>query len=169
MKNSEPDIKLAKKWGEALTPHMPGPDSRGPLKDMAQELCAAHVHIEKQFMQAALASSDLNVCDPRYLCDLHAGFYAHLPPEHLFTHTGAGYTKLPVNPGHLRDIDVSVDGQSRHDPGHQALPELLETFGMWRVVPGDLKALFTPRRTNCCGPYLCAALWPAGRRPKFST
>ena len=192
MNNSKPDIKPAKKGGEALTPYMPGPDRRGPLKDMAQEiiaasarlegriapqtaevlgdklrlinsyysnlieghkttipdiesalnktfvrdpekkyaqeLCAAHVHIEKQFMQAALASSDLNVCDPRYLCELHAGFYAHLPPEHLFTHSGAGFTKLTVNPGHLRDVDVSVDGQSRHGPGHQALPELLETF-----------------------------------------
>ena len=192
MNDIKPDIKPAKKGGEALTPYMPGPDRRGLLKDMAQEiiaasarlegriapqtaevlgdklrlinsyysnlieghkttipdiesalnktykrdpekkyaqeLCAAHVQVEKQFMQAALASSNLNVCEPRFLCDLHAGFYAHLPPEHLFTHTGAGFTKLPVNPGHLRDVDVSVDGQSKHGPGNQALPELLETF-----------------------------------------
>lgn len=101
---------------------------RDPEKKYAQELCAAHVQVEKQFMQQALSPPDPNVCDPQFLCDLHAGFYAHLPPEHLFTHTGVGFTKVPVNPGQLRDVDVSVDGQSRHGPSCRALPELLQIF-----------------------------------------
>ena len=192
MNDSEPDTEPAINAGDALTPILPGPDRRGPLKDMAQEivaasarlegriapptaevlgdklrlinsyysnlieghkttipdiesalrndfdrdpekkyaqaLCAAHVEVERQFMRQVLAAPAPNVCHPRFLCDLHAGFYAHLPPEHRFTHTGAGFTEIPVNQGQLRDVDVSVDGQSRHGPPREALAGLLDTF-----------------------------------------
>jgi Fic family protein len=101
---------------------------RDPEKKYAQELCAAHVRVEKQFMQEVATRPGPNVCDAQFLCDLHAAFYAHLPQAHLFTHTGSGFTPFPVNPGQLRDVDVSVDGQSMHGPGSGALPDLLRTF-----------------------------------------
>jgi Fic family protein len=101
---------------------------RDPGKKYAQELCAAHVRVEKQFMQQAASDPSLRVCDPQFLCHLHAAFYAHLPQAHLFTHTGQGFTKFSVNPGQLRDVDVSVDGRSRHGPNCRDLPDLLKTF-----------------------------------------
>lgn len=99
-----------------------------PEKQYAQELCAAHVQVEKQFMQRVAAAPCPNVCDRQFLCDLHAGFYSHLPDAHLYTHTGSGFTRFPVNPGWLRDVDVSVDGRSMHGPNCQFLPELLDEF-----------------------------------------
>ncbi len=192
MNNIDVDMEPAKMAEEALTPYIPRPENRGPLKDMAQEiiaasarlegriapqtaevlgdklrlinsyysnlieghkttipaiesalhntfdrdpekkyaqeLCAAHVQVEKQFMQVALSLPITNVCEPQFLRDLHADFYARLPPEHLFTHTGAGFTQVPVSPGQLRDVDVSVDGQSRHGPRSRDLLGLLATF-----------------------------------------
>ncbi|MFH1983399.1 MAG: Fic family protein [Pseudomonadota bacterium] len=99
-----------------------------PEKQYAQELCAAHVQVEKQFMQRVAAAPCPNVCDRQFLCDLHAGFYSHLPDAHLYTHTGGGFTRFPVNPGRLRDVDVSVDGRSMHGPNCQSLPSLLDEF-----------------------------------------
>lgn len=99
-----------------------------PEKKYAQELCAAHVLVEKQFMQDVASQPVPNVCDQQFLCNLHAGFYSHLPEAHLYTHTGNGFTKFPVNPGKLRDVDVSVDGQSMHGPNCRYLPNLLHTF-----------------------------------------
>lgn len=101
---------------------------RNPDKKYAQELCAAHVQVEKQFMRQAIAQPGLNVCDPAFVCHLHAGFYAHLPEAHRYTHTNDGFTGFAVHPGLLRDVDVSVDGQSRHGPGPKELPGLLEIF-----------------------------------------
>jgi Fic family protein len=99
-----------------------------PEKKYAQELCAAHVQVEKHFMRHIGSQSRPNICDRRFLCDLHAAFYAQLPAAHLFTHTGNGFTHFPVKPGQLRDVDVSVDGRSLHGPHCRDLPELLATF-----------------------------------------
>ncbi|MEJ2156231.1 MAG: Fic family protein, partial [Desulfobacteraceae bacterium] len=94
----------------------------------AQELCAAHVRIEKAFMRTLDSKPHQNICDRQYLCDLHAAFYAHLPEEHLFTHTVDGFTHFPVMPGKLRDVNISVDGHSLHGPHSGDLPELLSSF-----------------------------------------
>lgn len=102
--------------------------SRDPEKKYAQELCAAHVETEKRFMERAHAQQELNICSQRFLSELHAAFYARLPEEHLYTHTGKGFSKAPVNPGQVRDINVSVDGRSLHGPHYQDLPALLKTF-----------------------------------------
>ena len=102
--------------------------NRDPGKKYAQELCAAHVETEKQFMQLVDTTQKLNVCDQKHLSDIHAAFYANLPEEHLYTHTQKGFTEVAVKPGEFRDVNVSVDGQSIHGPDHRDLPLLLQTF-----------------------------------------
>ncbi|MEE4600756.1 MAG: Fic family protein [Desulfobacteraceae bacterium] len=102
--------------------------NRDPEKKYAQELCAAHVETEKQFMQIVDTTQKLNVCDQKLLSDIHAAFYADLPKEHLYTHTQKGFSKAPVLPGEFRDVNVSVDGQSPHGPDYRDLPLLLQAF-----------------------------------------
>ncbi|MBW1833836.1 MAG: Fic family protein [Deltaproteobacteria bacterium] len=62
------------------------------------------------------------------MSEIHAAFYANLPEKHLYTHTPKGFSKAPVNPGQIRDVNVSVDGRSLHGPDYQDLPALLKTF-----------------------------------------
>jgi Fic family protein len=97
-----------------------------PEKKYAQELCAAHVQVERHFMRHLDAGP--NICDRQFLCDLHAAFYSHLPEAHLYTHTAKGFTHFPVMPGQLRDVDVSVDGHSLHGPDCRDLPALFASF-----------------------------------------
>jgi Fic family protein len=99
-----------------------------PENKYAQELCAAHVQVEKHFMRRLGSHPRPNICDRQFLCGLHAAFYAQLPEAHLYTHTGDGFSRFPVNPGQLRDVDVSVDGRSLHGPHRRDLPELLASF-----------------------------------------
>ena len=102
--------------------------SHNPDKKYAQELCAAHVETERRFVQLVEAQKDRNICDQELLSDIHAAFYANLPDEHLYTHSGGGFTKHSVHPGVIRDVSVSVDGRSPHGPDHRDLPALLKTF-----------------------------------------
>jgi Fic family protein len=102
--------------------------NRDPGKKYAQELCAAHVETEKQFMQLVDTTQKLNVCDQKLLSDIHAAFYANLPEKHLYTHTQKGFTEVPVKPGEFRDVNVSVDAQSIHGPDYRDLPLLLQSF-----------------------------------------
>ena len=102
--------------------------SQDPEKKYAQELCAAHVETERRFMELVNASQRLNICNQQFLSEIHAAFYVNLPEEHLFTHTPKGFSKASVNPGQIRDVNVSVDGRSLHGPDYQDLPVLLKTF-----------------------------------------
>jgi Fic family protein len=99
-----------------------------PEKKYAQELCRAHVQVEKKFMRKATASPCASISGRQFLCDLHREFYASLPSAHLFTHTGKGFTDYPVTPGQLRDVNVSVGGKTIHGPDYRCLPELLASF-----------------------------------------
>lgn len=101
---------------------------QNPEKRYAQELCAAHVETEQHFMRLIEAPDDGNICDLKFLSDLHAAFYARLPENHLYTHTDAGFTDIPVNPGRMRDVNVSVDGRTPHGPHFTCLPELMKSF-----------------------------------------
>ena len=102
--------------------------SQDPDKKYAQELCAAHVETERRFVQLVYAQKDRNICERKFLSDIHAAFYANLPEEHLYTHSGGGFTKHPVHPGVIRDVSVSVDGRLPHGPDYRDLPASLETF-----------------------------------------
>ena len=102
--------------------------SQDPEKKYAQELCAAHVETERRFIQLVDAQRERNMCDQQFLSDIHAAFYANLPEEHLYTHAEEGFTRHPVKPGVIRDVNVSVDGQSPHGPDYQDLPALLQAF-----------------------------------------
>lgn len=117
-KTTIPDINMALK----------NKFSQDPEKKYAQELCAAHVETEKRFIEFVNTPQKLNICSQQFLSEIHAAFYANLPEEHLFTHTPKGFSKTPVNPGQIRDINVSVDGRSLHGPRHQDLSALLKTF-----------------------------------------
>lgn len=102
--------------------------SQDPGKKYAQELCAAHVETERRFMELVNTQQKLNVCGQQFLSEIHAAFYANLPEEHLYTHTPKGFSRAPVNPGQIRDVNVSVDNRSLHGPDYQDLPALLKTF-----------------------------------------
>lgn len=99
-----------------------------PEKKYAQELCAAHVEAEKKLMETVLSAQVVNICTPAFLAKIHASFYRFLPKEHRFTHTPAGFTGIPVMPGRLRDVNVSVDDRHPHGPDFTALPELMDRF-----------------------------------------
>ena len=99
-----------------------------PDKKYAQELCAAHVETEKALMGAVSAPEKVNVCAPAFLSRIHAAFYSMLPETHLYTHTENGFTHIPVNPGEIRDVNVSVDGRFAHGPDFEQLPALLDEF-----------------------------------------
>jgi len=102
--------------------------SQDPEKKYAQELCASHVETEKRSMELVNAPQKFNICGQQFLSGIHAAFYANLPEEHLYTHTPKGFSKVPVNPGQIRDVNVSVDGRTLHGPDCQDLPALLKTF-----------------------------------------
>jgi len=99
-----------------------------PEKKYAQELCAAHVETENRFMRMIQEKEPVNICSVEFLSRLHAAFYDNLPEEHRFTHTENGFTDIPVHPGKLRDVDVSVDGRSAHGPTFRDLPPLMDVF-----------------------------------------
>ncbi len=99
-----------------------------PEKQYAQELCAAHVESEKTAMEAVLSEKAPNICDFSFLSELHAAFYGSLPENHRFTHSGGGFTDIPVHPGRMRDVNVSVDGRFVHGPDPSQLPALMARF-----------------------------------------
>jgi hypothetical protein len=48
---------------------------KDPDRKYAQELCAAHVQVEKKHMLQITASQALPISSRQYLCDLHRDFY----------------------------------------------------------------------------------------------
>lgn len=99
-----------------------------PDRRYAQELCAAHVLTERQFMKDLGNHPATDVCTIEFIRRLHEHFYSHLPEEHLSTHHADGFTGIPVMPGQLRDTEVSVDGTTRHGPSALDLPGLMTIF-----------------------------------------
>ncbi|MCF8028289.1 MAG: hypothetical protein K9K81_07985 [Desulfobacteraceae bacterium] len=99
----------------------------GGLKGLAQQLCAAHVETEQAFMAALRTNRASNICSSEFLSKLLAAFYEHLPAEHRFAHTQDGFSDIPVNPGQIRAVNVSVDGRTPHGPGFKELPVLIST------------------------------------------
>lgn len=95
----------------------------------AQELCAAHVLAEKKLMQDMLSDPPVNVCSLAFVGKIHRIFYQNLPQQHQYTHSQGGFTNYHVNPGELRDDNVSLDdGQSAHGPDVGILPEKYREF-----------------------------------------
>jgi Fic family protein len=92
-------------------------------KRYAQELCAAHVRVERELMQEVLARRPENICDFEFVSKIHRRFYEQLPAHHQFTHSLGGFTRHPVMPGTMRDANVSLDGgRTSHGPDAQTLP-----------------------------------------------
>jgi Fic family protein len=99
-----------------------------PEKKYAQQLCAAHVETEKEFMAEVERNRALNISSFQFLSSLHRAFYNRLPQEHRFSHTLEGFSDIPVNPGMLRDVNVSVDGRTAHGPGFDSLFSFMKEF-----------------------------------------
>lgn len=99
-----------------------------PERRYAQELCAAHVLTEREFMAHLEHDPSLEVSSQDVLSRLHATFYSHLPAEHLATHHDGGFPGIPVMPGKLRDREVSVDGRTQHGPSAETLPRQMIIF-----------------------------------------
>ncbi len=98
-------------------------------KRYTQELCAAHVETEREMMHRLRKEEPLNVCRREFICEIHEAFYNRLPPHHQLTHGPEGFTTLSVNPGRLRDVNVSLDnGLSIHGPHVAELSELMDAF-----------------------------------------
>lgn len=95
----------------------------------AQELCAAHVEVEREFMAALDENPPDNICGLDYLGSIHRRFYERLPEHHRYTHHSGGFTDIHVHPGRMRDANVSVDqGQTTHGPDVKELPQKLAEF-----------------------------------------
>ncbi|MFW5722538.1 MAG: Fic family protein [Desulfohalobiaceae bacterium] len=99
-----------------------------PERRYAQELCAAHVRVEQEFMDGLAGRPGLDVCAPGYIRGIHRRFYAFLPGEHHFTHHSGGFTDVPVMAGTLRDGEVSLDNRTPHGPPPAKLPGLMQEF-----------------------------------------
>ena len=98
-------------------------------KRYAQELCAAHVQIERELMQALLTSPVANICEFEFVGKIHKKFYEQLPAHHQYTHSQDGFTSYSVMPGKMRDENVSLDGgRTLHGPDAKNLPALYEAF-----------------------------------------
>lgn len=94
----------------------------------AQELCAAHVIVERNLM-AEVDATHPNVSDPAFLAKIHKSFYEQLPVEHQFTHE-EGFTKHPVRPGEFRDCLIGINkGKILLGPEPDRLRQTLEEFG----------------------------------------
>ncbi|QLA13837.1 Fic family protein [Desulfolutivibrio sulfodismutans DSM 3696] len=99
-----------------------------PGRRYAQELCAAHVMVERELMDELQSHPYLHVCTAEYIKGIHRRIYGHLPDAHQYTHHSGGFTDIAVSPGELRDMDVSVDGRTPHGPPASELPNLMEAF-----------------------------------------
>lgn len=99
-----------------------------PERRYAQELCAAHVHTEREFMEELSRNQAVEVCSEDFIKKLHRDFYNHLPQEHQRTHHADGFTNIPVLPGQLRDTAVSVDGETSHGPDASSLQRFMGIF-----------------------------------------
>ncbi|MDY6903195.1 MAG: Fic family protein [Thermodesulfobacteriota bacterium] len=98
-------------------------------KRYAQELCAAHVKVESEFMAELDKNMPDNICHFDYLSKIHKRFYEHLPEHHRYTHHSGGFTEIHVQPGQMREANVSVDqGQTSHGPDVTELPKKLSEF-----------------------------------------
>lgn len=69
-----------------------------PERRYAQELCAAHVLTEREFMTELERDPHMDICSADVLSRLHASFYSHLPADHLSTHHAGGFSGIPVMP-----------------------------------------------------------------------
>lgn len=96
----------------------------------AQELCAAHVETERELMAEILseAISIEDVFSLDILSRIHSTFYSKLPKHHQYTHDPHGFTGIPVAPGDLREVNVSVGEGVQLGPEHEDLPILIEQF-----------------------------------------
>ena len=98
-------------------------------KRYAQELCAAHVQIERELMQALLTSPVANICEFEFVGKIHKKFYEQLPAHHQYTHSQDGFTSYSVMPGKMRDEKVSLGGgRTLHGPDAKKPPALYEAF-----------------------------------------
>ena len=91
------DIKraLRKKW------------STDRQKRYAQELCSAHAVVEEAIV-SRISQGGEHIFSGEFLKWIHEYFYMQLPEAHRFTHHGNDFTDIPVNPGHWRELNVSV-------------------------------------------------------------
>lgn len=95
----------------------------------AQELCAAHVVVERKIMEEVKTQPHANVSDPSFLASIHKTFYEQLPKEHQFTHE-EGFTKNQVMPGVFRDCLVGINrGKILLGPDPTEIKHALDVFG----------------------------------------
>jgi len=103
--------------------------SRDEDKRYAQELCAAHVNVERALMQKLDADPPENVCGFEFVSLIHRTIYEQLPEQHQFTHSNGGFTKFSVMPGKMRQGAVSLDGGlTTHGPDAKELPAVYDEF-----------------------------------------
>ncbi len=103
-------------------------------KRYAQQLCAAHVQTEREFMHRILSNPPENICAFDFVAGIHHSFYEKLPQEHRYTHSRGGFTGYQARPGQVRDGHVSMDGgRTPHGPDPAKLPEMYQAFaGLYR-------------------------------------
>ncbi len=96
-------------------------------KRYAQELCSAHAVVEEEMM-SRVAQTGGHIFNPEFLQWMHKYFYMQLPLAHRFTHHGHDFTDLPVNPGHWRELEVSVRSGEQLGPDGNDVPHFMKVF-----------------------------------------
>ena len=103
--------------------------SNDSQKRYTQELSAAHVETERALMAQLLTEPPDNICGFEFVSKIHEMFYGLLPAHHLYTHSQGGFTKHYVEPGKMRDGDVSLDGGiTPHGPDAAMLLQKYKIF-----------------------------------------
>lgn len=98
-------------------------------KRYAQELCAAHVEVEREMMREVLTNPPANICEFEFVGKIHRRFYEKLPEHHRFTHGSNGFTPHRVMAGRMRNENVSLDGgKTAHGPNATELLPMYREF-----------------------------------------
>ncbi len=71
----------------------------------------AHIEVQESMIQRLRNEPELSICSESFLCWLHEQFYSKLPADMRFAKTVSD-ALVPVIPGHLREVGITV---GRHD------------------------------------------------------
>lgn len=67
----------------------------------------AHIQVQEAMIKRLREEPNLRICSESFLCWIHEQFFEKLPDELRFATTTSG-TRVPVEPGQLRDRGISV-------------------------------------------------------------
>jgi len=101
--------------------------SSEPAKRLLQEESVAHIKVQRLLVERLKQEPQVNPCSYEFITWLHKEFYDRMPTEYRTVPARSGGLTLPIEPGQLRPVDVTVGRYIPPEPA--AIPELLRFFG----------------------------------------